>query len=107
MGITDRREIRFQADAVLAAIASQPQAGAALGLPAAAPDTLRFEPASHRVVLLYRIGREVADFGIPAESLGALLVGFCCRQRISLPRRAMKSICIEAQAVVLAFSIRL
>lgn len=105
MGITDRREIRFEADTVLTAIAVQPTAAAALGLPAVAPNAARFVPPKHHVVLLYRVGAGEADFTVSVESLGALLIGFCCKAGISLPRSAKKTIRIEEDSIVLAFTV--
>jgi hypothetical protein len=107
LSITDRRDISFDADAILAAIAALPDAAGVLGLPAAPPDALRFEPAEHRILVQYRVSVENAEFSVPMESLGAMLVGFCCRHRITLPRGARKSIRIEEEAAVLSFVLHL
>lgn len=104
--ITDTRVIGFEAGAVLAAVAASPEAAAALGLPAAPPDSVRFVPAEHRVDLFYRVGEALADFSVPAESLGALLVGYCCRHRIAIPRGTRKSIRIEERAALLCFMLQ-
>ncbi len=105
MSIVDRREIRFGEDAVRAAVAASPEAAATLGLPAIPPDAVRFLPAEHRIELLYGVGSGMADFPVSAESLGALLVGYCCRHRIALPRGARKAIRIGRDAAVLAFEL--
>lgn len=62
---------------------------------------MEFDPAGSRIVLGYDgAGTDI----ITAERLGALLVSYCVRARVPLPRLAEKSVRIEANSVVVGFT---
>lgn len=100
--ITERREILFETEALLLVLANSPRAVAAFGLPPGLPQAVVFEPTRDSVRFVWSGGpRRSAE--LKAAELGALLVGFCLRLRVPLPRRATKTIRVEPGAVVLAF----
>ncbi|MBL6080742.1 hypothetical protein JMJ56_22250 [Belnapia sp. T18] len=107
MGIIDRREITFDRPAIMAALVDVVDGATALGLPRAKPDIVRLIPSQQRITLLWTVGDGTADFDIPAETLGALLIAHCHRRQVVLPRRAAKSVSVEADAVVLSFTVHI
>ncbi|WP_144404339.1 hypothetical protein [Belnapia sp. F-4-1] len=107
MGIIDRREITFDRPAIVAALVDVADGATALGLPKAKPDMVRLIPSQQRVTLLWTVGDGTADFDIPVETLGALLIAHCHRRQVVLPRRAAKSVSVEADVVVLSFTVHI
>ncbi len=107
MGIIDRREITFDRPAIMAALVDVADGATALGLPRIKPDIVCFVPSQQRVTLLWTVGDGKADFEVPIETLGALLVAHCYRRGVVLPRKAEKSVSVEADAVVLSFTIHI
>jgi hypothetical protein len=100
--ISDRREIAFDAAAMAAVIACSTRAAEAVGLPGARPKGARFDPHAGTVILLYQGGERA----IPNRSgeLGALLVAYCLRSGIKVPRNFERRIRVDQDAVVLLFS---
>lgn len=101
--ITDRREIRFEAEALLMVLAGSPRATAALGLPPGAPQAVVFDPGTESVRFVWSTAGQRRSESLEGSKLGALLVSFCLRIRVPLPRRASKSIRVEPDMVVLEF----
>jgi hypothetical protein len=85
------------------AIAGSPRAAQGFGLPALPPAGVRCYPHEGQVDVLYGTVQAPRAVRLPAEALGALLVAFCIRSRIPMPRHADKGIRIEADGVILAF----
>jgi hypothetical protein len=102
VSIIDRREILFDADALTAVLACSGQMAGSIGLPSVAPKTIHFDPEEGRVTLIYGL----AGHAVPVESgpLGALLIAYCLRAKIKVPRQFARSMRIEPQAVVMVFS---
>ncbi len=103
MSIIDNREIAFDAEGVVEAITSAIGAAQSIGLPGLPPVAVRLDPAEGLVRLVYGNGQAGRTLALPGESLGALLISFCVRSGIPMPRFADKSVRVEAHAVVLSF----
>jgi hypothetical protein len=99
--IIDRREILFDADALMAVLACSGQMAGSIGLPSVAPKEIHFDPDEGQVTLIYGAGHAA-----PVESgpLSALLIAYCLRAKIKVPRQVARSMRIEQRAVVLVFS---
>ena len=102
MTIIDRREILFDADALTAVLACSGQMAGSIGLPSAAPREIHFDPQEGQVTLIYGL----AGHAVPVESapLSALLIAYCLRAKIKVPRQVARGMRIEPRAVVLVFS---
>jgi hypothetical protein len=103
--LTDKRRIEFDADALVAAIASSPRAAESLGLPRSAPYGASFRPVEHEVEFLYGTEQAPRAFRLKAEAVGAFLVSYCIRARMPVPRNADKAVRIEANAAILTLRI--
>ena len=103
ISIIDRREIEFDARALIGVIATSLQQAQAIGLPPQRPVRIDFDPEGNRIVCHYD-AHEPAALG--AEHLGALLVSYCIRSHIPLPHLPDKEIRIGVGAVVIGFMTR-
>jgi hypothetical protein len=101
MGIIDRREIEFDARALIGVVVGSLQRAQAVGLPVLRPTGVRFDPQERHIDFVYETHPVVS---VLAERLGALLVSYCVRARLPMARGADKDLRVEAAAVVLAFS---
>jgi hypothetical protein len=99
--INDRREIAFDAAAMVVVIKSSRRMVLAIGLPDVAPVDVRFDPDASEVALLYSIiGRAIP---IQQGPLSALLISYCMRTGIRVPRLLNRSVRVDRDAVVLVF----
>jgi len=103
MLVVDRREIEFDADSLVYYLSILPREAERLGLPAMPPGAIRFDPAKGSVAAIYGKAEQARCVPIPAESLSAMLISYCMRTRIPLPRVADKIIRVAADRVVLSF----
>lgn len=103
--IVERREIEFETEALMSVLAGSPRAAGAFGLARGQPQAVIFEPAAQAVRFVFPGGGHAHSVSVDAARLGALLVNFCLRLRLPLPRRAEKSIRVEPGMVVLSFRI--
>jgi imidazolonepropionase-like amidohydrolase len=103
MLVVDRREIEFDADSLAYYLSILPQEAEGLGLPATPPSQIRFDPKEGIVDAVYGKGEQARAFQIPDESLSAILISYCIRTRIPLPRVADKMIRVAAGSVFLTF----
>ena len=106
MEILDRREIEFDAEALVAAVASSRRAAESFGLPGLPPRDARFYPKEGEVDFLYGSAQAPRAVRVRAEVVGALLVSYCIRAKVPMPRKADKGVRIEANTVILAFRTR-
>jgi hypothetical protein len=102
MPVSDQREIRFDAAATVAIMMCSQRMAEAIGLPRRLPNGARFDPSASEVVLLYDDNKETV--AIPTASLAALLIGYCMRAGIRVPRHLKRSVRVDRDAVVLVFS---
>jgi hypothetical protein len=107
VAITDRREIEFDLDAVRLAIEWSPRSARALGLPAQTPQGVRCDPADGLLELTYVDLTSTRVFALRADALGAILISYCHRAGMPIPRTADKAVRIEPEHVVVVFTLRL
>lgn len=101
ISITDRREIEFDAQALISIIAELLPRAHSIGLPSQRPTSVDFEPEGQRIICHYDTLDAAA---LTADRLGALLVSYCIRSKISLPRLPQKTVRIMVGAAVIQFS---
>jgi hypothetical protein len=85
MAVTDRREIEFDAEALLFIIATSLRSAQSFGLPALCPTGARFYPRDGCIDVLYGAGQAQRAVRLAAEPVGALLVSYCIRARLPMP----------------------
>ncbi len=103
MPLTDRRELEFDEEVLIAAVAVSQRVAQSLGLPANPPAAVRFHPKENEVAFLYWTDPTNKAVRIKSAALGALLIGYCIRARVPIPRNAERAVRIEAASVILTF----
>jgi hypothetical protein len=103
MPVIDQREIEFDAEALLSAVVTSQRAAESFGLPGFPPNGVRFHPKLGTVDFLYGSSNESRAVGLKAEMVGALLVAYCIRARIPMPKKAEKGVHVKTHSVALAF----
>ena len=103
MLVVDRREIEFDAEALNYYLSVSHSEAATLGLPASAAAEIHFDAKDGNVEFCYLRPGGAETFHIAAEQLGELLITYCLRTRIPLPRVADKIIRVEPNRIVLTF----
>lgn len=101
MMVSERRFIRFSAASICDAIGASPGAACALGLPPHRPDGVAFLPKEDTVVIHFGIGADMRALPVGLVSLAVLLLAFCFRARVPLPRKAGKTARMGSDAVFL------
>lgn len=107
MAITDRREIKFDLHAVRLVIEWSPRSAQAFGLPPQTPQAVRCNPADGALEVTYVDLTSTRVFTLRAEALGAILISYCHRAGMPIPRTADKSVRIQPEHVVLVFALRI
>jgi hypothetical protein len=107
MAIIDRREIEFDLEAVRLALAWSPTAAHAFGLLPRSPHRVRCKPADGVIEVTYGKLTETRVFTLRAEALGAILIAYCNRAGMPIPRGADKAVRIEREHVVVVFTLRI
>jgi hypothetical protein len=103
--ILERRELRFSPAALRAMIGWSLGAASSHGLPPSPPDGVRLIPEASRVDLVYGVGTAARVMPLTVEALGALLIAYCIRSAIPMPRIARKEVSIGARYVALVFHV--
>jgi hypothetical protein len=103
MPLIDRREIEFEADVLIAAVAASPKAAQSFGLPVLMPIRVRFYPKEGEVDFLFGSLQAPQAVRLKSDLVGALLVAYCLRIRIPMPKKASKGVQIEPDSVILTF----
>ncbi len=101
--IIERRELRFGPAALKRVVGWLLGAAAAHGLPPAAPEGIELLPQDNRVDLVYGQGSAARSFSLQVEALGMLLIAYCIRARIPMPRVAHKEVRVGERYVSLVF----
>ena len=70
---------------------------AAIDLPATEPRGVLFDASNQQVVFSY--SNEAHNVSVAGERLGALLVSYCIRSRIPLPRYSEKTVRVDADRI--------
>ena len=107
MAIIDRREIEFDREAVRQALEWSPHAAQAFGLPPLTPDGVRCKPADGVIEVTYGKLTATRVFMLRAEALGAILIAYCNRAGMPMPRHADKAVRIEREHVVMVLTLRM
>lgn len=100
--LADTRDIVFSPPAFCAVIAASPVAANMMGLPEGEPDGVCMVPAEARVEIVYGQGSRARGFSLDAAALGALLIGYCRRARIPLPRHSRKALAVYDNRITLS-----
>jgi hypothetical protein len=95
----EHRAVEFDSPAILHAFAAVPRMSAALGLRLGRISRVEFRPEQEAISVVDPDGTPVAD--LRAESLAALLVAYCSRISVPLPRLGQKSVEVTPHNVVL------
>src|SRR5580658_4272934 len=103
--ITERRELRFSPGALQAMIGWSLGAASSHGLPPSAPDEIKLLPQESRIDLIYGQGTTARSVPVKVEALAMLLIAYCIRALIPLPRIARKEVRIGARHVSLVFHV--
>ncbi len=107
MAIYDRREIEFDTQAVRLVLEWSPRAAQAFGLPPLTPTGVRCKPAEGGVEVTYGELTSTRVFMLRAEALAAILISYCNRAGMPMPRSAEKGVRVERDHVVIVFTLRL
>jgi hypothetical protein len=107
MAIIDRREIEFDREAVRLVLESSPKACQSFGPPSRLPDRVRCRPTEGLVEVSYGKLTETRVFMLRAEALGAILISYCNRTGMPMPRAADKAVRIEREHVVMVLTLRM
>jgi hypothetical protein len=107
VAIVERREIELDTAAVRRALECSPRAAQAFGLPPLVPTGVRCNPADGCIEVVYGTLNTTRVFALRAEALGALLISYCNRTGMPMPRQSDKGIRVEREHVVLVFTLRL
>jgi hypothetical protein len=99
--VLDTRNLTFSPVAMCALIAQSPVAAETLGLPAALPSGIRFRPDQATADVVYGKGAMALGYNLSTEALGALIIAYCRRVRIPLPRASRKAITVHQDRIVL------
>jgi hypothetical protein len=102
MSISDRREIAFNTVAMTAVVTCSQKAMQTIGLGDGIPTGVRFDPEAGKVIVLYAAEQSAP---IRPGALGALLISYCLRAGIRVPRHGGRSIRVDRDAVVLVFTV--
>jgi hypothetical protein len=107
VAITDRREIEFDLQAVRQALEWSPRSAQAVGAPPLTPQAVQCHPVEGTVEVTYGEQTATSVFVLAAEALGAILISYCNRAGIPMPRNSDKSVRIEREHVVIIFTLRM
>jgi hypothetical protein len=107
VAITDRREIVFDLQAVRLALEWSPRSAQSFGLPPLTPNVVRCNPPDGTVEVTYGELTSTRVFVLRAEALGAILISYCNRAGMPMPRSADKAVRIDREQVVVVFSLHL
>ncbi len=103
MLVVDRREIEFDAEALNYYLSVLHDEAEALGLPASRGYKIHFDAKNGNVAFVCMQSNSEKTITISAEHLGEVLISYCLRTRIPLPRVADKVIRVEPNRIVLTF----
>jgi hypothetical protein len=95
----EHRTVEFDSPAIMHAFAAVPRMSEALGLGPGRIARVEFQPDREAIRVIDPEGAPVAE--LRAESLAALLVAYCSRIKVPLPRLGQKSVEVTSRSVVL------
>ena len=103
--ILERRELRFSAAALQAMIGWSLGAASSHGLLPTPPNGVTLVPEHGRIDVVYGAGAKVRSIPLTLQALGSLLIAYCIRSLIPMPRIARKEVRIGARYVALVFHV--
>ena len=86
--ITDRREIEFDMQSVRLLLEWSPRSAQAFGLPPLTPQGVHCNPTDGTIEVTYGELTSTRVFVLRAEALGAILIAYCNRAGMPMPRHA-------------------
>ena len=104
--ITDRREIEFDMQSVRLLLEWSPRSAQAFGLPPLTPQGVHCNPTDGTIEVTYGELTSTRVFVLRAEALGAILIAYCNRAGMPMPRNADKAVRVEREHVVVVFTLR-
>jgi len=104
MAIAERREIEFDMQALRTVLEWSPRAAQAFGLPPLTPAAVRGNPAENAVEVAYGESPSERVFMLRVEALGAILISYCYRAKIPMPRLADKRLRVERDQVTVVLT---
>ncbi len=107
VAITERREIEFDLRALKLALEWSPRSAQAFGLPPLTPQAVRCNAAEGTVEVTYGELTSTRVFMLRAEAVGAILIAYCNRAGMPMPRAADKGVRIERDHVVVVLTLRI
>jgi hypothetical protein len=105
VAITERREMEFDLPALKLVLEWSPRAAQAFGLPPMVPGMVHCNTTDGHVEVTYGTLSAARIFALRAEALGAILISYCNRIGLPVPRDADKAVRIERDHVVLVFKL--
>lgn len=99
MPIIDQRRIAFDVSALKDILSYSPQAAKSVGLPSNAPTAVVLNGSARSVT--FSFGDNAVTLG--AEKLAALLVSYCIRAGIKVPRQPQRSVSFNQETIMLVF----
>jgi hypothetical protein len=107
VAIIDRREMEFDLQAVRLILEWSARSAQAFGLPPLTPQAVRCKPLDGTVEVTYGELTSTRVFVLRAEALAAILIAYCNRAGMPIPRNADKGVRVEREHVVIVFTLRL
>lgn len=89
--ITDRRELEFDLQTVRLVLEWWPRAAQAFGLPPLTPTAVHGNPVEGVIEVTYGELTSTRVFMLRAEALGAILISYCNRVGMPMPRNAERA----------------
>ncbi len=105
MAVSESRIVTFDAAEVRCAVQAVPRLARALGLNQDSYAVVQFRPDERIIVFGAESGRTGETVTVSSEGLVALLVAYCSRVGIPLPRRATKNLDVLADRLVLRLDV--
>ena len=104
MPIGEKREIDFDMQAVRSVLEWSPRAAQAFGLPPLTPTAVRGSPAENAIEVIYGDLPSQRVFMLRVDALGAILISYCNRVKVPMPRHAEKRLRIERDRVTVVLT---
>jgi hypothetical protein len=99
MAITDQRQVTFDSIALKQIVDLSPDAALNIGFPNNKPTNIVLNPSAHSATFEF-VGTAVT---LQRDKLGALLISYCIRSGIKVPRNGQRSVHIKPTTVTLVF----
>jgi hypothetical protein len=99
MAIVDERQVTFDSIALRQVVGFSPNTAINIGFPNNEPTNISLNPSAHSVTFEF-LGTAVT---LQRDKLGALLISYCIRSGIKVPRDGQRSVHIQPTKVILVF----